>query len=65
MMKRGIHTTCEQDPEVWHPWFAWYPVQLGRTVWKDGRICKTTAWLVHVERSGTPYYGWSYRAVIT
>lgn len=48
----------------WHPWFAWYPVTIGKT--EDKRQIKV--WLTVIERKGTwivhwdgPIWDWEYR----
>jgi len=49
----------------WHPWFAWYPVTVGKTIFEKRQI---KMWLTIVERRGEHYSGyagcgwnWEYR----
>jgi hypothetical protein len=51
---------------VWHPWFAWYPVDL----WTDGDegLSRVRVWLETIERRRVGYwsgYDWEYRLPFT
>ena len=49
--------TPKQDYEIWHTWFAWFPIL---TDIENNTKC--LIWLCQVERKGDlGYSGWSWR----
>lgn len=61
---RWFRRNTVREKEVWHLWFAWRPVTVGRTPDRDEK----RVWLEYVERCGEltlwidgPLWSWEYR----
>jgi len=52
-----IYCRKKIDKASWHPWFAWYPIQVARQ--QDGCVLVIVrAWLETIWRKGTFECGW-------